>query len=141
MYKTRRLEAILDYITSLEGAHATVAQIEEYFEKEAAIYIGRTTIYRILDKLTKSGYLRRYVTDGTCGACYCYQYIDKTETENDQDKAYFHLKCENCGELLHLDGGTLSKINQHVFYNHAFEVNSKKTVLYGKCGNCLNIAK
>jgi len=32
----------------------------------------------------------------------------------------------------------LNEIQRHVLSDHHFEVNAVKTVLYGKCGNCLN---
>jgi len=130
-YKTKQREAIFNYIVSLEGVHVTASQIEEHFEKEA-VPIGRTTIYRNLEKLTNSGELRRYTTDGISGACY--QHIGDKENCN----IHLHLKCESCGQLQHLECETLGEIQRHVFCNHDFEVDALKTVLYGKCGNCLN---
>ena len=129
-YNTKQREAILNYIISLEGAHVTAAQIAEHFEKEYSP-IGRATIYRYLDKLTESGKLRRYTTDGISGACY--QHIDNRENCH----AHLHLKCEQCGELQHVDCETLDELQHHFFNKHDFEVNPLKTVLYGKCGNCI----
>ena len=129
-YNTKQSEAILKYIVSLEGAHITAAQIARHFEQEA-VPIGKTTIYRHLDKLTENGKLRRYVTDGISGACY--QYVGN----EDICDAHLHLKCEGCGELLHLDCEELDSLERHVLDKHAFQVNTKKTVLYGKCDYCL----
>ena len=130
-YKTKQSEVILDYIVSLNGAHVTAAQIVEHFEKEG-ISVGRTTIYRHLDKLSESGKLYRYTTDGVSGACY--QYAGDTENCD----THIHLKCEGCGELLHLECDKLNEIQRHVYNEHAFQVNTLKTVLYGKCGACYN---
>ena len=129
-YKTKQRQAILSYIVSLDGTHVTAAQIAAHFEKEAAP-IGKTTIYRHLDKLTESGVLRRYVTDGISGACY--QYVGSGEDCG----VHLHLKCEDCGELLHLECEALSDLERHISANHAFQVNTMKTVLYGKCDDCL----
>jgi len=129
-YKTKQRQAILNHIVSLDGAHVTAAQIAAHFDKEAAP-IGKTTIYRHLDKLTESGKLRRYVTDGKSGACY--QYVGSGEGCG----VHLHLKCEGCGELLHLDCKALDDFKHHVSTNHAFQVNPMKTVLYGKCKACL----
>uniref|UniRef100_UPI003FA4903D transcriptional repressor n=1 Tax=Anaerosporobacter sp. TaxID=1872529 RepID=UPI003FA4903D len=52
IYTTKQGEAVLEYIASLDGVHATVEQIAEYFENQNA-GIGLTTIYRNLDKLVK----------------------------------------------------------------------------------------
>lgn len=129
-YNTKQREAILQYIISLDGAHVTAAQIAEHFQKEE-LSIGRTTIYRHLDKLTESGEVRRYTADGVSGACYQYMGIAKSCQD------HFHLKCEGCGQLLHLECDALNKISRHIFESHDFEVNALKTVLYGKCGKCM----
>ncbi|MCL2678363.1 MAG: transcriptional repressor [Clostridiales bacterium] len=132
-YKTKQRNAVLSYIISLEDAHVTAAQIAEHFGK-SSLPIGRATIYRHLDKLTECGKLRRYTVDGVSGACY--QHIEDAAG----CRTHLHLKCEICGELQHLPCETLTEIQRHVFDNHAFEVNALKTVLYGRCGNCLQKA-
>ena len=132
-YNTKQREAILSYIISLEGTHVTAAQIAEHFENKD-VPIGRTTIYRHLDKLAESGKLRRYITDGISGACY--QYSDN----NDNCHFHLHLKCENCGELQHLECDALNELEIHILNKHFFEVNALKTVIYGKCNNCLHSA-
>ncbi|MCL2124752.1 MAG: transcriptional repressor [Oscillospiraceae bacterium] len=128
-YNTRQRDAILEYITSIKDAHVTAAQIVEYFASENKP-IGRTTIYRHLDKLVDDGKLRRYVTDGISGACY--QHAADLETCH----VHMHLKCEDCGELQHLDCEALDDIRDHFLAKHSFTVNAMKTVLYGKCANC-----
>ncbi|MCL2014185.1 MAG: transcriptional repressor [Oscillospiraceae bacterium] len=130
-YNTKQREAILGYIISLSGAHVTAAQITEHFAKES-VPIGRTTIYRHLDKLTRNGAVRRYTTDGISGACY--QYINNSENCD----THLHLKCESCGELKHAECEMLRQIKRHVSDQHSFEVNPLKIVLYGKCEECLN---
>ena len=131
-YKTKQREAILEYISMLEDVHVTAAQIVEHFEKENTP-VGRTTIYRHLDKLTEDGKLRKYITDGVSGACY--QHV---ENQNDC-QTHLHLKCEDCGELQHLECEELEEIERHFLNEHAFKLNAMKTVLYGKCGNCAKI--
>ena len=134
-YQTKQRDAILNYIVSLDGAHITAAQIARHFEKVAAP-IGKATIYRCLDKLTENGNLRRYITDGISGACY--QYV---ETASPDDAclhdAHLHLKCDDCGELLHLECDALDELERHISGTHAFQVNTTKTVLYGRCEDCL----
>ena len=127
-YKTKQSEAILQYIVSRGDAHITAAQIVEHFEK-GEVSIGRTTVYRHLDKLTASGKVRRYITDGIAGACY--QYV-----ESEDCRSHFHLKCENCGELLHLECEKINNLQHHVSASHAFQINMVRTVFYGMCENC-----
>ena len=134
VYKTRQQKAILDYIVSLDDAHVTAAQVVEHFEKEKVV-IGRTTIYRHLEKLTESGKLRKYITDGISGACY--QHVE----DAGDCSSHLHLKCEGCGKLQHLDCDMLEEIERHVFDEHAFRINGSKTVLYGNCDECAATAE
>ena len=133
-YNTKQREMILNYIASLGGAHVTAAQILENFEKDG-VHIGRTTIYRHLDKLTEGRKILRYINDGVSGACY--QYVgDGGNCGIEGCRAHMHLKCETCGELLHLDCDMISEIQQHFCDVHAFRVNAYKLVIYGECDNC-----
>lgn len=129
-YRTKQREALLQYIASLGGGHATAAQIAAYF-KNGRVPVGRTTVYRHLEQLTQNGRLRKYTVDGETGACY--QYL-----ENPVDcQIHFHLKCERCGVLLHLACDTWNNAQRHIFEEHTFRVNSTKTVLYGICEHCM----
>jgi len=128
-YKTKQSEAILSYIASSPDAHVTAKQIVAHFEN-CGTSIGLTTVYRHLDKLAGSGKVRQYVTDGT--SCAYYQYVSEaTDTPE-----HFHLKCDGCGELLHLDCAEVSELQQHINNEHSFQINPMKTVFYGKCQTC-----
>ena len=129
-YNTKQRAAILQYVASLDGAHVTAAQTVAHFAG-GSVSIGRTTVYRHLEKLTENGQLRRYTTDGISGACY--QFVGVMENCD----AHLHLKCEDCGELIHLECHILSELERHVLARHAFRVNVLKTVLYGKCDDCI----
>lgn len=129
-YHTKQREAVLEYIRSQGGEHVTASQIALHFTHEA-IPVGRTTVYRHLDKLTASGQLRRYTLDGKAG--FCYQYAQAP----DACREHFHLKCENCGELLHLQCDTLSETQRHIYETHTFQINTAKTVFYGTCDQCM----
>lgn len=129
-YNTKQRETLLAYIASLDGGCATAAQIVTYFEQKDAS-IGRTTVYRLLDKLVENGVLRRYTVDGVSGACYQF-----AENNGADCHTHLHLKCEHCGVLLHLECDMLDNIQQHLSTRHAFRINTLKTVLYGQCDRC-----
>jgi Fur family ferric uptake transcriptional regulator len=131
-YNTQQRKLILDYMAALGDSHVTVNQIVRYFEKNETA-VGQTTIYRYLEKLADDGKIRKYIlSEG--GACY--QYI------NDEKKCreHFHLKCEQCGKLIHLDCNLLDEIQQHLLKKHNFQINMLKTVFYGRCRNCRSLA-
>lgn len=112
-YNTRQWEAIISYFASLGGNHVTAAQIVTHFENEK-VPIGRTTVYRHLEKLTEIGVVRKYTIDGITGSYF--QYIDKAGS----CRTHLHLKCENCGALIHLNCDMLDEIRKHMFNQHAF---------------------
>ena len=131
IYNTKQRELVLNYIISLGGAHVTAAQIMEHCLEED-ISIGRTTVYRHLDKLTDNGELRKYTVDGVSSACYQYTGCDTRVNCYD----HLHLKCEDCGELFHFEYSGLNGLQDHILDKYSFRINALKTVLYGKCGNC-----
>jgi Fur family ferric uptake transcriptional regulator len=128
-YNTRQRKRILDYMLSLGDAHVTVNQMARYFEREN-IPIGQTTIYRHLEKLAAEGKIRKYSLGNDNGACY--QFV----TDAAACGEHFHLICETCGRLIHLDCEMLGGIQQHLLADHRFQLNTLKTVFYGKCETC-----
>jgi Fur family ferric uptake transcriptional regulator len=129
-YHTAQGKAILEYLASIGGEHVTAAQVAEHFGK-ARPPIGLTTVYRHLERLAGSGRVRKYFVDSLSSACY--QYV--AEGENCHE--HFHLKCETCGTLLHLECGTLDKIQRHVYEEHSFFIDKCRMVFYGKCADCM----
>jgi Fur family ferric uptake transcriptional regulator len=126
-YNTRQKERILAYLASLGDRHVTVNEIAGHFPQGE---IGRTTIYRHLEKLVNAGIVRRYIQEEGAGACY--QYI----RQSGPCREHFHLKCEKCGALLHLHCRMLDKTQRHILKKHRFKINVLKTVFYGCCENC-----
>lgn len=126
-YNTKQREAILDYLVSQGGEYATIAQMYEHFRSNN-IPIGRTTIYRTLEKLTELGKVHKLVSDRISGACYRYA--------DDDASGSLHLICDSCGELQHLTCDKIHEIQQHIFNDHLFEIDASKSVLHGKCSGC-----
>ena len=131
-YNTKQNEAILSYLVSLGGKHTTAGQIAMHFE-ETGSPVGIATIYRNLDRLVESGSVGKYTLDGVSGACY--QYL---LSEHEHSLNQVHLKCEECGSVLHLDCEVMQNIPGHVYEQHSFKINPMKTVLYGKCSRCID---
>jgi Fur family ferric uptake transcriptional regulator len=129
-YNTRQREAVLNYLKESGGAHLSAAKIAEHLKGQDG-HVGRTTVYRCLERLVEGGSVRRFVTDGNSA---CYQYIG----ERDDCHAHLHLKCELCGELRHVECDVLDDISRHFRDMHAFRMNILKTVLYGTCERCAN---
>ena len=93
--------------------------------------VGQATVYRMIDRMAERGELRKYVIDGTTAACY-----QLVGTPDADCREHFHLKCERCGRLIHVECEELSRIAAHMREEHGFSVDSSKTVFYGICGSC-----
>lgn len=130
-YNTKQKQLILNCLMQNKDKHVTVDQIKEYLNKTND-RVGRTTIYRYLDKLVAQGIVRKYMIEG--GKSACYQYMERM----DVCQNHFHLKCVDCGQLIHLDCEYLDDINRHIKDHHNFNIDHSKTVLYGHCGKCKN---
>lgn len=128
-YKTRQKQAILDFLKNNNNNHVTVSDISEYLEKNNC-HVGITTIYRYLDKLLEQGTVRKYTVDNSTSACF--QYVESAENCHE----HFHLKCEICGRLIHLDCNHISEMCKHIFNDHGFKPDMMRTVFYGICSVC-----
>lgn len=131
-YKTKQREMILDYLKKNKAKHLKAEDVLNYF-KTQNINIGKSTIYRYLDNLQKENTIRKYIIEEGCSSCY--QYADEKCLE------HYHLKCSNCGKLIHFDCTYLKNIKKHFEKEHEFELDYSKIVFYGKCKKCLGEIK
>lgn len=123
-YNTKQRDEIVEFFSRHRGKCFSAKDII----RSGEIKSGEATVYRTLSKLAENGVLKRF-TDGASGACY------QLAESSDCDK-HFHLKCEKCGKLIHIDCGFMAEIKQHIESDHDFYVDLGKTVFYGLCGAC-----
>ena len=127
-YKTKQREIILEYLKKYKDEHISVDDIL-YHLKTNGTPVGKSTVYRYLDKLVKENIVRKYRTEEGKSACYQY-FADET------CKAHYHFKCSNCSTLFHVDCEVFHDIEEHLKKDHDFYLDSCKTVLYGLCQSC-----
>ena len=125
-YNTKQKTAIEQLIENKGNQHFTADDLLNEI-KEQGKNVGLTTVYRHLEKLVKSGALRKYVAEAGESACY-------QRAENCGE--HFHLKCTSCGKLFHLSCQKLDGISKHIDDEHQFSVDIGKTVFYGLCREC-----
>lgn len=130
-YNTKQKKALLEYLETVPGEHITVSDVCEYLEKKK-ISMGQTTVYRQMEKLVDEGIVNKYIIDINSPACF--EYIPKDSHVDEH--TCFHCKCEKCGKIVHLHCSDLEKIGVHLFKKHNFEMNTKRTVIYGLCSDC-----
>ena len=128
-YNTRQKSAIIKCVEGMNGEHFTVDSVCRRLSKKVDV-VGRTTVYRCLEKLNEEGILRKYST--IAGESACYQYVG----EKQHCHEHFHLKCEKCGSLIHMKCEELEGIAKHIKDHHGFSLDPLKTVIYGTCEGC-----
>lgn len=133
-YATKQSRQIESCLKENADRHLTADEVFLLLqEKNAAV--GRTTVYRHLEKLYADGVLRKFLGGENDSACF--QYVEKSA----QCKLHYHLKCTCCGTLFHTECAFLNKLSAHIYQEHGFSVDGSKTVLYGLCRSCANKKK
>lgn len=122
-YKTKQRDEIVEFFNSHRGKCYTAKDLI----KSGEVSSGEATVYRTLSKLAGQGILKRF-TDGDAA---CYQL-----NESEECSRHFHLKCESCGRLIHMDCDFMADMSRHIEQSHSFFVDIGKTVIYGLCGEC-----
>lgn len=129
-YKTKQKSLIERLLIENKDRHLTADDITDLLRAKGDD-VGRTTVYRTLERLVRDNKVRRFSMPQ--GDSACYQYIE----EGKKCSEHFHLKCSVCGTLLHMECEQMSLLNSHIAEHHGFKVDNFKTVLYGVCGNCV----
>ncbi len=126
-YRTRRKDEILEFLNNNGSQHVTAADIISHL-RESGSTVGSATVYRNLEKLSADGYIRKYFVGENSPACY--------QLSSSACSGHHHLRCLECGKLIHLSCGLLDEIGEHVKAEHGFSLDKTKTVLYGYCSDC-----
>lgn len=129
-YKTKQQELLLSCFKAMQGRHFTAEDVSAYFQKQN-ISIGIATIYRQIEKFVAMGVVQKYFLGEQNAACF--QYMGE---ECHKEVSHFHLKCEKCGTLIHLECLDLEQLSSHLMAEHGFALDPFRTVFYGLCENC-----
>lgn len=129
-YCTKQKKQVLDFFQHNPYQLYTAKQLIQNGE----LQIGEATIYRLLIKMTKEGFLKKVILENGHG--FAYQYNPLRQCSN-----HFHLECLTCGKAVCMDCAYVSGLEQHVEHEHDFTVDNNKTVIYGFCKNCKHADK
>ena len=107
--------------------------VEELVEKLALRgedgVLGKSTVYRLITKMVEDGHVKRFVRGNS--RKFAYQIISGEYCD-----CHLHLKCTDCGKILHLDEGVSDELLYKVENASGFCVSEATTVLFGRCGSC-----
>lgn len=128
-YNTKQRALILELLINNKGIGLTCEEIGDKL-KENGTPVGKSTLYRYLEKLVSSGEMRKDLS--VDGKSAIFHYVDKSMSCHN----HMHLKCTSCGKIEHLSCQFMDTVNEHIFEHHKFTINNTKTVLIGVCADC-----
>ena len=124
-YTTGKKEAIISFLRNESARSFTLAKICEAIAHDGK---GQSTVYRLVSELVSDGTVRR-ISDGKTRHC-TYQYVGGAEC-----RSHLHLKCRECGKLIHLERSLSAKLLSDVYMAGGFTVEGGG-MLFGKCKDC-----
>ena len=128
-YNTKQKETLISFFKENKDSQFSVNEIAQNLCSE--FNIGKSTVYRLVKELTASGIIRCFYDNNS--SISLYQYADKhTGCEN-----HFHLKCNSCKKIIHLECEHTQLLKNHITTMHNFNIDTTSTVLYGYCENCV----
>ena len=128
-YNTKQKQIIYDFLLNNKQILLTCDEISDAL-KESGTPVGKATLYRFLDSLVCSSQARKVMDENK--KCAAYQLLDK---EMNCD-CHMHLKCTDCGSLVHLGCDFMHSVGEHILNHHQFKIDNSKTLIYGVCSKC-----
>ena len=124
-YNTGKREQILKFLSKNSSLSFTIEQISSIITPDGR---GKSTVYRIVSELVESKELKR-LSDEKTRHC-TYQYIG-----NNECLSHLHLKCRDCGKLIHLDESISYEFSKALLSHGGFAIEDGG-MIFGKCSDC-----
>ena len=134
IYKTAGRQRLLNFLQSSPDRQFGVDELTlelNRLQASTSQKQSKSTLYRHLSELCAEGSVRKYRSDTQ--SAYVYQYVGAGDC-----RRHFHLKCESCGKLIHLECAVSEELLSHITSHHGFSVDSGRSILYGLCESCHN---
>ena len=125
IYNTEKRAELIDFLKLGGGRAFSIEEICSAILKDGR---GKSTVYRLISKLVDEGEVRR-IADGK-NRHVTYQYIHSGHCAQ-----HLHLKCKDCGRLIHLDGELSSSLEERILKTEGFMLDLG-ALLYGRCEKC-----
>lgn len=125
-YQTRQRRAVLEFLSRHGERQFTVDELLTAMGDDAP---GRSTAYRLLERLAEEGAVRRFLPEGSHTAAF-------QATTTGRCDAHLHLKCTGCGRLIHLDDALTDAVQAQLLRCADFAVDDSRTTIFGVCAAC-----
>ena len=125
IYHTEKREAISRFLR--ENAHSAFS-LEEICSELCPDGKGKSTVYRLISRFVLEGTVRK-IADGH-SRHNAYQWI------GEGCHHHLHLKCTECGTVIHLDHETSHAFENALRSSLSFVLDEEQTLLFGRCKGC-----
>lgn len=129
IYMTEQRKLILSLLKSKPDSFFTIEEIEHTLKESDSNECSQSTIYRVINRLVSEGAIKRFAKEGS--RKFVYQFIPDKACEQ-----HLHLKCTDCGKLIHVDDSTTSILLEEILKKNNFNISESKTMMFGTCSNC-----
>lgn len=127
VYQTEQRKILLNFLSQNADMQYTIDEIAMHIVGEKIL--GKSTLYRLMAKLVDEGFVKRFVKGNS--RRFVYQYVNGTYCST-----HLHLKCIQCGQLIHLDDKESKALQKQILKKNHFEIDESVTTLFGKCEKC-----
>ena len=128
-YKTHQKEMLLEFLRKNPDTPYSVEELASALEKEYEDAPGKSTVYRLIGQLVDKGTVKRFVKGNS--RQFLYQLAGGEECHH-----HLHLKCTECGKLLHMGHELSEKVLANILGENDFTVEPDSTTLFGCCKDC-----
>lgn len=129
-YNTTQRTEVIECLAEAAPAHLTAAGVHRMLA-QAGSTTSAATVYRQLDRLVSEGIAVKVTPEGEKRACYAL--VNRSSCHKER---CYHLKCEKCGQLIHINCEELGLLGEHMRAEHGFSIDMGRTVLLGVCEAC-----
>ena len=126
-YQTEQRKRLVSFLEKNSDKQYTIEEIA--VQLGGSTGLGKSTIYRIMAKLSEDGIVRRFANGNS--RQFLYQIVDCQKCAK-----HLHLKCVGCGKLIHLDEQMSCNMQDEIKKQHKFMIDDTQTMLFGKCEDC-----
>ncbi len=127
-YYTKQMTILVNFFKNNSEKQYSISEIADTVCNSD---LGKSTVYRLIPKLLDKGEIKQYVKQGSKQFVYQYNTLNTC-------KSHLHLKCTDCGKVIHLENDISEEFENSVLKLKDFTISEELSMLYGKCNNCNN---
>ena len=129
-YQTQQKTLLLDYMARHAEDTLSMEEVAEGLKSDLGDKApGKSTVYRLVNRLVEEGTVRRFNADDSRRSLY--QIVGGKNCHH-----HLHMKCTQCGKLVHMNDEQSERIIEQIYGDSSFAVNQEQTTLYGSCAEC-----